>query len=703
VPDLTYSQSVQPEELPGRAIPRLGEGAPPSAFGAGVGQAIESASQIPQHIYDQAQASQKAAQAQAQQTQLTDAHNQLQMLSLQTTHDPQTGAFTKQGKAAFGLNDQYLPGFDQQAQKIIQGVPDDQARQAAGQAYQQVRGHLIEQLDSHELQQHQEFATQTAQDGIKIAAQAMSANYNNPNILATNRDSINANLEDLAKQKGWDQDSPQFQLAKQEIFSKAHSDVIDRMLTDDKPQLAEQYLQAHKVEMDANSAWGAQKTIEAHIKEKQNDQKQDIADRYQDSLEAAQYGLPGAIRVTRGEMSVLYPKDAQRHWDELQIYQRAGAQAKLYDKMTPQEIEADLKTQQPNEGGTEALFNIKAYDALKTAAQRSLQTRASDPAQFAQTRGAWSPINFGNQSQALQELQTRAKTQSEVSQQIGVPVPLVSKGEARQLSGALDNSDPKQRLGLLNSLHDGLGNEQAYFSLLHEIAPNSPVTAIVGANVGTPKPADRPIWYNEKYQRSPMDAQRILTGEALLNPKAVGENGKEPKSTFPMPPEGGPTGLRTNFGNAVGDMFRDRPDLGEAHYAAFRDAYAALLSEKGDMKATLDPKLVKQAVQMSVGSTAPFNGGKYSVPSGMDPSMFQSAVEQSVGAMAKSSGAPADWAYRIKGYGLQELGAVGSGRYQLVNGNAPLVRPDGKPFQIDLRGQYKPKFSNDENPADGTH
>jgi len=32
---------------------------------------------------------------------------------------------------------------------------------------------------------------------------------------------------------------------------------------------------------------------------------------------------------------------------------------------------------------------------------------------------------------------------------------------------------------------------------------------------------------------------------------------------------------------------------------------------------------------------------------------------------------------------------LGSGRYQLMNGNMPLLQPDGKaPFEVDLNGQY---------------
>jgi hypothetical protein len=56
---------------------------------------------------------------------------------------------------------------------------------------------------------------------------------------------------------------------------------------------------------------------------------------------------------------------------------------------------------------------------------------------------------------------------------------------------------------------------------------------------------------------------------------------------------------------------------------------------------------------------------------------------------AKTAGLPQDFADRIRGYQLRELGAVGSGRYELLNGNVP-IWPNGKPLRIDLNAQYAP-------------
>jgi hypothetical protein len=231
--DLSYEATVQPDALPGRPNPRFPDEVTPQAYGAAVGQGIENAGYIIQGVHDK-------VVRQAQQTQLADAHNQMQALSLQLTHDPQNGAFTKQGKNAFGLDQQYLPLWDQGVQSIVASVQDPKARQAAQIAAAGMRNQLNEQLDTHELSQHARYNVQTAQASIKIAQQAAAANYNNPNIIASNRDTVDVSLQNLAQQQGWSDEETQ------EATHQAHVDlyqgVLSSMLTDKKIDMAKSFV-----------------------------------------------------------------------------------------------------------------------------------------------------------------------------------------------------------------------------------------------------------------------------------------------------------------------------------------------------------------------------------------------------------------------------------------------------------------------------
>lgn len=479
------------------------------------------------------------------------------------------------------------------------------------------------------------------------------------------------------------------------IRSKANSHLSDGVfssLTNNDLAGAQGKLDANKDIMDPNTAWGLQRTIDGQVKEKQNEAKQDIADRFQDSMQAAQFGLPNPITVSRQEMDVLYPKDAQRRWDGLQSMVETGAQAREYDHMTPQEIQADLQKRTPTQGGPEATFQIHNYETLARAADQSLKARAKDPAQFAIDSGTgWTALDPNDPKGMLDELRSRANSAQTVSEQVGGPVPLLTKPESRQMSTTLNNAPPAQRVQLLEGLHQSLPDDRAYFSLLQQIAPHSPVTAIVGAKVGQPYPTHTPLWYDQKFGANPADAQRILAGEALLNPATKGTEEKGGfKGGFPMPPEGGGAGLQSYFANQTKDLFRNRPELADAYYSTFRAAYAGLASEKGDYEGQLNTSREKQAYQMAIGHTLDFNGQQVMVPPGMDPTRFKGLVANAVEAAGPAYGAPPDWRDKIGGFQLRELGGVGSGQYQLLNGNMPIV-VKGKPFTIDLHGQYQSK------------
>jgi hypothetical protein len=280
------------------------------------------------------------------------------------------------------------------------------------------------------------------------------------------------------------------------------------------------------------------------------------------------------------------------------------------------------------------------------------------------------------------------------------PSPLLPQ-EAAQLSNQLESATPPQRTQMLMNLRGAMGDDQAYQNAMRQIAPHSPVTAIAGSMIGNSAPASTPVWFDQNFAPKLDDVTHVLRGEQLLNPSTGGKQAQLEQESgkgalhggMPMPPDGdtremGP-GLRSQFGRAAGDVFRDRPELADAYFSVFKDAYASLLAEKGDMKGQGDPKIAQRALDIALGQRVQFNGQTMTVPPGMDPSRFEGLVRNAVAQSAQQLKAPADWADRIRGYGLREVGGLGSGQYQLTNGNTPLVRPDGKGlFTVDLRDQY---------------
>lgn len=677
--DLTYQANVEPEALPGRAYPRL-PGNDPQAFGTQVGSSIEQAGQVLQSVHDK-------VEAQALQSQHTNAVNKLTVLADGTTNTPQTGAFAQYGQNAFGLNQKYLPQFDQQAQSIINAVPDQRARTAAEQSYQHIRAQLENQLNVHELQQHKEFGIKTDQDAIDIASVRGPNNYNDAGILSSSLQTIQLKAQHLGDQLGWSPE--QVEQFTQEQTSKFHMNVLDRMATDGKFPMAEHYLDTVKGQMDANTAWSAKRMLDGQIKEKQNDQKQDISDRYHDSIEAAQFGLKNPITVSRAELDVLYPKDAQRHWDGLMMMQRSAAQAQDFDKQTPDQIQAAVDKARPTVGGPEATFAISSYETLARAAQQSITERNKDPAQFAIDSGAgWKPLDLKNPQNAISQLKSRANTQEQVSEQMGVNAPLLTKPETQAFTSFLGSQPPAQRLQTLAALRQGLPSDVAYASLMKQIAPQSPLTAIAGTTLDRPA-QNAPSWYNPKFETNSLVGQRILEGEEILRDK--GEKGI--KSTFPMPSD---KDLQNQFQSAIGgshsDLFRGRDQTLEAYYAAYKATYAAEASHEGQTDGVIHSDIAEKAAQMVIGHATTYGSTSLVVPSGMDPSKFEGAVNSASKAALKSSGYSDSDIEALRGYGLRELGdTLGTGRYVIINGQGdPLKSKDGKQSVVlDLNQQFK--------------
>lgn len=346
---------------------------------------------------------------------------------------------------------------------------------------------------------------------------------------------------------------------------------------------------------------------------------------------------------------------------------------------------------------------------LSAAVNQNQQLMEKNPLLFAANRNGTTPQPLDLSGMGTPEGQqtigatvadrmaTLATLRKQYGPQIGLQ-PLLPQ-ESAQLTNVLQSSPPAQRAQLLTGLHQSIGNDEAYQAIMREIAPHSPVTAIAGSMLGNAAPNNQPTWFDPKLAPTAQDATTVIRGEALLNPGLNGaEAGKEEekgrgaiKSGMPLPPDAGVAGLRFRFGRAAGELFAGRPDLADAHYSVFKAAYASLLAQKGDMKGQGDPTLEKQALKIALGNQADFHGQTLAVPAGMDPSKFEGNVEAAVAAAAKSYQAPGDWADRIRGFQLQEMGGLGSGQYKLINGNTELVRPDGKGlFVVDLRKQYLP-------------
>lgn len=428
---------------------------------------------------------------------------------------------------------------------------------------------------------------------------------------------------------------------------------------------------------------------DAEKRQKSNELAADTKARITDLSASYRAGLPVDPKqeLSPSQLEAAFPKQGMDLWKDLQKDKRLGLDMKDMAHMTPAELADTVKKYEVTQGGKDAADALARHGEILQSAQQSIAARQKDPRAFAVQNGIDSkPIDFDNPAGVLSELQSRAANASRTSTSLGVAAPLLSREETKQFATLLDKSTPNQKASWLGTLATKLGSGP-YQALMGQVLPNNPVSAIVGAQIGHLNAQQPAQWFDHQFAGDPTGPEKILEGEKLLN-------SKEEKVKFPMPPDHTNAGIGTRdfFAQKTGDLFRDRPQLGEATYAAFRSAYAGLLAEKGDFKGDGDRALQKKALDIAVGEIQNFNGHSVAIPQGMDPGKFKGFVKEAVLTTARAYGAPKDFEDRIDGYQLRELGSVGSGRYQLVQGNAPLVRPDGKGFfTIDLRQQYGEK------------
>jgi hypothetical protein len=716
-----YTPQVSAEDLPRKVVPRM-EPVP-------VGQAFEQAADASNRKYN-------ADSATYAGDELTKAH-------LQAVQDFETAQRNAPEGDQTGFTQKYLANFDKKYQPLIDTVGGNPlAKQMVQNGLGNLRATLQNESMRWEAKQNVDYDKTSIFNNVKASLAMVEAHpglgvqigqqtddqithmrVDQPSDRDAMRKAVFPQIA-LAEANGLTRQDPRGALQalndpehapagfkpvvtgltdaqRETVRAKANDELtkpIYTQLEDNDFAGAQKNLYAQRDLMDPKTVYQMQNIIDAKSKEKANENKQDIADRYQDSLVAGQYGLPHAAAVTRAEMDVLAPHDAQRKWDALQGIIAAGSKAQEYDRMTPEQINADVNSAKPTEGGTEAALKIKAYEIRANAADQSLKARNQDPAQFAIDSGAgWKPLDLSKPEDALAQLKSRANSQGQVSEQTGVNTPLLSKQETKQFTAWLDNQKSSDRLQTLTSLRTNLPNDQAYGALMKQIAPGSPITAVAGAMLDKP-PAGQAPWFDSKFATNPIVPQRMLEGEQILR----GKDEKGITSKFPMPPD---KDLQAQFQSAVGgansDLFRGRPETLETAFAAYKAYYAAESSHRGITNGVINTDIARTAAENVVGHTTNYGSTNLVVPSGMDPSRFEGAVNAASQSALKAGGYGDKDIEALRGYGLRELGeTLGTGRYVIIDGNGdPLKSKSGRnSVIIDLnkaRSQHASVFEPD--------
>lgn len=684
--------TVQQEPLPGRAIPRIDDNVSPASFGGGIAQGLEQVGA--------AGAAQEAKlKDENDKMRVVDANTQLEAAKTAMLYGTQQsdgtlsgGAASFHGTDAMDMPNKILPQYDKVAGGISSTLTADQQRLFSGHV-QAGRQSLNLELNRYEYEESNRLANEVYSNGLKQTISNATVGWRDPAQIGKAREDLTALVQMQGDREGWGKDERTQTLDK--MLAEMHFNVVDRQLADGKPQAALAYFKGIR---DTGELTGEQShqlgaRIDAALQQGKAQNQSDLLGKLRDVSTAAINGMAISPANMPSHAAVLaaFPQDGEKRWKAMNDDIAMGADLKGMSTMSPTDIQAKVDSYKPTSVAG-AADEFERYSAVGAAAQRVLSARAADPRQYTIDNKLGSkPLDFSDMQGLTSELRTRLASTAQTSAQMGGYVPPLSKSEAAQFAQRLESLPAADRLRTLASLNSGLADDKGFQTVMHQVMPSSPVTAVIGGQLGQTNAANIPVWFDRRFAPDPSAQTKILAGEALLNPLGAEKSGEKGKP-FPMPPEGTPQspGLRYAFSNAAGDLFRNRPELGDAYYAAFKGAYAQLASESGNLSGQLAPDLQTKALKMVLGGTpATVNGNKVAIPLGMDPTRFQSILDAAINVKATAVGVPDGYQDKIRGYHLEELGALGSGRYKLTQGNADLVNPDGKGlFIVDLRNQY---------------
>jgi hypothetical protein len=371
----TYGGSkVETEALPGA---RLTAAQTPLSEGAGLGEAEEQRGQAFEKlgagvtkVGDTALTLEDQATKRANDIAVLNAESQLSTWENGQVYDPQNGALTKTGNAAFGLPETLGNAFSDKADEISNGLNNDDQRYAFEKIKLQHGQNLDLLLQRHVAQESRRYEGQELASSIENHTQAAIANAMDPRRVGVELQTIVDNIQTHGTNLGYGPE--QLKQAIDDSRSKVHVGVIEQMLSAEQPQAAQVYFDEVNKEGQINGDQIAR--IEKALKEGTIRQKsQDITD----TIMAGTYGVRGTgeakgatgylgnLARPEGGFSSELTIGAEIDGKEVEI-------PSLVPTLTPDEVKTMLSLKEGQEPPRSVVAKAIAFARERMAAGKSL-------------------------------------------------------------------------------------------------------------------------------------------------------------------------------------------------------------------------------------------------------------------------------------------------------------------------------------------
>lgn len=403
-------------------------------------------------------------------------------------------------------------------------------------------------------------------------------------------------------------------------------------------------------------------------------------------------GKMDPFNMTVQDFDRAYGADGPRRYAEYQSSRHMAADVAQFKVMTPDQINDSLKA---SKADVDALAAGKGegYAAADQRQNVRLQAAATvvkeqqaDPQAYAVKAGLAQsqPLDFNNTESFGAELSRRVGTAEMMTQRYKTPYRLMTDTETKQMVQVMNNFPTAAKVDFLNTIRRSVSDPSAYRSIVGQIAPDSPVTAVAGSILG--KEASVNYGGGIIFNRGgttitpTVAATTILQGESILNPPKDAKKQDGRGGNFPMPKD---VDMEREFSDFVGVSFRGDAVGYSAALQAYRAYYAGKASQMGILSPDLDTNISKEALQAVTGGVIDYNSnGKVLKPWGMPDESFKNTVKLKFDEAMKSNGYTGTRMDNLDSYGLQSFR---EGQYLMTNGTNYLVGKNGQPIVIDTR------------------
>lgn len=331
-------------------------------------------------------------------TAILDADNKLTEWQNNAFYNQQTGVYTRKGKNALDVTGQTLGDFDKFQQEVGSGLSSEAQRKRYSQIVAQRKQSMSNDLNRYEYGQHQEYMNDVDSASIKLSMDSAALNFGDPAKVGFYRQKALDVVDSQAQRNGWSPEETELQ--KVTASSALLTGVIAQM-AQDNPQRAQQYYEASKAGMNAESQMRVSSMIDQRIRQQQAEararqiearQLQAIArvelqSRVQDAESAYMQGFEYDNPPNKADfVQALGSEKAESAYQAFEKRQALAPAIRDFATADPSERQAILARFQPAQNGVASegfTEDDQLYRRLATVATGLMKQQQEDPAGYA--------------------------------------------------------------------------------------------------------------------------------------------------------------------------------------------------------------------------------------------------------------------------------------------------------------------------------